>query len=116
MHICEFVFACILSHFSCVLLFVTLWTVACQTPLSMGFSRQNIGGSCCALLQGIFPTQGSSLYLLCLLHWQVVSLPLASPGNVYMYLYYVHVCVCLYSCTLFQKRIFDLYKSVIFFH
>ena len=25
---------------SCVQLFVTLWTVACQTPLSMGFSRQ----------------------------------------------------------------------------
>ena len=30
----------VLSHFSCVRLFVTLWTVACQTPLSMGFSRQ----------------------------------------------------------------------------
>ena len=26
--------------FSCVQLFVTLWTVACQAPLSMGFSRQ----------------------------------------------------------------------------
>ena len=29
-----------LSHFSHVQLFVTPWTVACQTPLSMGFSRQ----------------------------------------------------------------------------
>ena len=29
-----------LSHFSHVQLFVTLWTVACQAPLSMGFSRQ----------------------------------------------------------------------------
>ena len=29
-----------LSHFSCVQLFVTLWTIACQDPLSMGFSRQ----------------------------------------------------------------------------
>ena len=29
-----------LSHFSHVLLFATLWTVACQAPLSMGFSRQ----------------------------------------------------------------------------
>ena len=28
-----------LSHFSCVQLFVTLWTVAFQAPLSMGFSR-----------------------------------------------------------------------------
>ena len=29
-----------LSRFSCVQLFGTLWTVACQVPLSMGFSRQ----------------------------------------------------------------------------
>ena len=31
---------CVLGHFSCVQLFVTLWTVACQAPLSMGLSRQ----------------------------------------------------------------------------
>ena len=29
-----------LSHFSCVWLFVALWTVTHQAPLSMGFSRQ----------------------------------------------------------------------------
>ena len=29
-----------LSHFNCVLLFVTLWTVAHQAPLSMESSRQ----------------------------------------------------------------------------
>ena len=29
-----------LSHFSHVQLFMTLWTVAHQAPLSMGFSRQ----------------------------------------------------------------------------
>ena len=32
--------ACVLSCFSCVRLFATLWTVACQAPLSMGFSEQ----------------------------------------------------------------------------
>ena len=32
--------ACLLRHFSRVLLFATLWTVACQAPLSIGFSRQ----------------------------------------------------------------------------
>ena len=31
---------CVLSFFSCVLLLVTLWTVARQAPLSMRFSRQ----------------------------------------------------------------------------
>ena len=29
--------ACMLSHFSCVQLFATLWTLAYQDPLSMGF-------------------------------------------------------------------------------
>ena len=32
--------ACMLSYFSCVQLCVTQWTIACQVPLSMGFSRQ----------------------------------------------------------------------------
>ena len=36
---CHF-WACVLSHFSHVWLFATLWTIACQTPLSMGFSRK----------------------------------------------------------------------------
>ena len=30
----------VLSHFSSVRLFATLWTVACHAPLSVGFSRQ----------------------------------------------------------------------------
>ena len=33
-------YVCMLNRFSCVRLFATLWTVAHQTPLSMGFSRQ----------------------------------------------------------------------------
>ena len=59
---------CMLSHFSCIRLFVTLWAVACQAPLSMGFPRQ----FCHALLQGIFLTQGLNLRLLYLWHWLVV--------------------------------------------
>ena len=31
-----------LSHFSCVQLFVTPWTVACQAPLSMGILQAGI--------------------------------------------------------------------------
>ena len=38
----------------------TPWTVACQAPLSMGFSRQEYWSDCHSLLQGIFPTQGSN--------------------------------------------------------
>ena len=46
---------CLLSH---VQLFVTLWTVAPQAPLSMGFSRQDYWSGLPCLLQGMFPTQG----------------------------------------------------------
>ena len=38
--VCVCVCVCVLSHFSCVRLFVTPWTVALQAPLSVGFSRQ----------------------------------------------------------------------------
>ena len=31
---------CMLSCFSCIQLFATLWTLAHQSPLCMGFSRQ----------------------------------------------------------------------------
>ena len=53
----------VLSHFSRVGLFVTPWTVGHQSPLSMGFCKQETGVGCHALLQGIFPTQGSNPHL-----------------------------------------------------
>ena len=42
---------------------------------------KNTGLGYHALLQGIFLTQGPNLCLLCLLHWQVGSLPLVPPGK-----------------------------------
>ena len=42
---------------------------------------QNTEVGCHALLQGIFPTQGLNLCLLCLMHWQAGSLSLAPPGQ-----------------------------------
>ena len=44
-------------------------------------SGKNTGMGCHALLQGIFPTQGLNPHLLCLLHWQADSFPLAPPGK-----------------------------------
>ena len=46
-----------------------------------GPRRALCGVGCHALLQGIFPTQGLNVHLLCLLQWQVDSLPLAHPGK-----------------------------------
>ena len=50
--------ACMLSRFSGVRLFATLWTVACQAPLSMWFSRQEYWSGLPCLLLGDLPDQG----------------------------------------------------------
>ena len=42
---------------------------------------KNTGVGYHTLLQGSFLTQGFNLHLLCLLHWQADSLPLALPGK-----------------------------------
>ena len=42
---------------------------------------KNTGVDCHALIQGIFPTQGSNLCLVCRLHLQVDYLPLAPSGK-----------------------------------
>ena len=68
---------CVLSRVY-VQLFVTPWTVACQAPLPMGFSRREHWSGLHFLLQGIFPTQGWNPGLL---HWQAGSRPLAPPGR-----------------------------------
>ena len=74
-------------HVSCLVrLFVTPWTVACSSRLSMGlcprnFPGKNTGVGCHILLQEIFPTQGFNTRILSLLHWQADSLPLYHLGS-----------------------------------
>ena len=79
-HICVYTHkrACMLSCFSGVQVFRTLWTVAHQAPLFMEYPGKNTGVGCHALLQGIFPIQGWNPDLLhCrqilyhLNHWEV---------------------------------------------
>ena len=73
---------CMLSCFSHIQVFATLWIVAHRAPLSKEFTpAKNTGMGCQAFLQGIFLIQGSNPHLLYLLHWQVGSLPLAPPGK-----------------------------------
>ena len=55
--------------------------IACQTPLSMGFSMQEYWNGWPCPPSGDIPDQGSNLHLLCLLHWQAGSLPLVPPGK-----------------------------------
>ena len=87
-----------LSSFSCVWLFVTLWTVACQTPLSMGFSRQEHWSQ--NLAPGDAKFQGTSLWVfICPLtpglgfsHEHMRSSPLAGGMLVWKGSYYQFCC------------------------
>ena len=65
--------AWVLSHFSCVWLFATPWTVSHKAPLSMGFSRQEYQSALPCPPPGIKPV------FLGLLHWQAGSLSLVPP-------------------------------------
>ena len=60
-----------------VQLFATPWTIACQAPLSMGFSRQEYWSGL-PFPPGDLPYLGVKP---CLLHWQADSLPLNHLGS-----------------------------------
>ena len=52
-----------------------------QASLSIGFSRQEYWSGLACPPSGDLPDPGINLSLLCLLHWQTGSLPLALPGK-----------------------------------
>ena len=54
-HVCVCVCVCVLS---CVPSFVTLWTVACHTPLSVGFPRQEVWSELSLPIPGELPILG----------------------------------------------------------
>ena len=60
--------------------FATPWTVACQAPLSMGFSRQEYWNGLPFPSPGIFLTQGMNL---CLLHCRRILNGLSHLGGPY---------------------------------
>ena len=72
---------CMPNHLSHVQLFVTLWTVACQAPLSMGFSRQEYWSGLPCPSPGDLPDPGIERRLVCPLHWQAGSSLLVPPGS-----------------------------------
>ena len=72
---------CMLSHFSHVRLFVTLWAVAYQAPLSMGFSRQEYWSGLPCPLSGNLPDSGREPLSPVTPALQVDSLPLSPWGS-----------------------------------
>ena len=68
---------------SCVWPFVAPWTLAGQAPLSMEFSRQEYWSGLPFPSPGDLPNLGIEPCLLCLLCWQVGSLPYCHLGRCY---------------------------------
>ena len=68
------------SH-SPVRLFATLWTIACQAPLSMGFPTREYWSGLPFLPPGDLPDSGIKFASLCLLHWQANYFPLSHLGS-----------------------------------
>ena len=73
--------SCVLSCFSHVQLFAILWTVTCQVPLSMGFSRQGYWSVLPFPPPGDLPASEIKPASLMYPHWHVGSLPLVQPGK-----------------------------------
>ena len=75
--VCVYVCVCALSHLDQVRFSTTLLTVACQTPLSMGFSRQEYWSRLpCSL-----PDPGIEHVSLLSPELEADSLPLVPPGK-----------------------------------
>ena len=67
----------------CLILCDPMDCIACQAPLSVEFSRQDYWSRLPRSPLGDIPNSGVEprRQLLCLLHWQLGSLPLAPPGK-----------------------------------
>ena len=72
---------CMLSCFSPVRLCVTLWTVACQAPLSLGFSRQDYWSGLPCPPPGDLPNLGAEPMSLMTPALGDGILPLMPPGK-----------------------------------
>ena len=81
--------------------FAIPWTVAHYAPLFMEFSRQEYMG-CHTLLQGIVPTQGLNLSLLCLLHCRWILYAVSHWGSPTLYLLFL-AALGLCCCTSFSS-------------
>ena len=72
---------CVLSHFSRIQLFATVWTIVLQAPLPMKFSKARMLEWVAMPFSGDLPDPGTESISLCLLYWQAGSLPPVPPGE-----------------------------------
>ena len=96
--LCEYVSQS-LSH---IRLYVTLWTIALQAPLSVEISCKNTGVGSQSILQEIFPTQGSNSGLL---HCRQILYRLSHQGS------QINILSLSYYMKLLWSEIFSSYPS-----
>ena len=103
---------CKCQLFSHVQLFGTSWTTACQTPLSMEFSRQEYwNGLSCPSLQGIFLNWGSNPGLL---HCRQILYHLNHQGSPYLRVTYYMLYIYVRSCILYKiNMIYIIYNRTL---
>ena len=91
------------SHFSCVQLFATLWTVALKASLSVEFSRQEYWSGLPCPPPGDLPDPGIEPTFLTSFALQASSLPRVPPGKLLLFakdaLRFLSQGLC--SCTVF---------------
>ena len=123
-----YVCVCVLSCFSCVQLRATLWILACQAPLSMGFSRQEYwNGLPCPPPVNLPDVGIKPASLLFNLHWQSglyrqyhlgVYIYMCMCVNVYIYNYAIHIytytprCVYVYIYKIMHTHNYKICKCV----
>ena len=88
---------CVLSLLSGVPLFVTLWTVAGQAPLSVGFSRQDYWSGLPCPPPGDLCNPGIEPMSLMSLALQAASLPTEPPGKPHFLNWKKPVCTLIYD-------------------
>ena len=91
-----------------------LWPARLLCPWASPGRNTRVGGH--ALLQGIFPPQGSNLCLLRLLHWLVCSLPLShlgSPSFPYENIFTWDRCAYAFSIRILKAQLHCLLPSAV---
>ena len=109
---------CELSCFSCVQRFATLWTIACQVPLSVGFSRQEYWSMLPFTSPGHLPDPGVKPTCVKSPALAGGSLPLVPPGEPRKY------CVWIWTSKVYARgkwgtwggAVFSIFLFVIFSH
>ena len=95
--------ACVLSCFSCIPVdFVTMWTVAHQTPPSMGFSRQECWSGLPFPSPGDLSDPGIELESLAAPALQADSLPLIQWGGSQCVCIHIHVYILFLKVQLYS--------------